>query len=49
MSSIQKKILRWHFSPMFNKLSHIPHEYYSFIHDALYDAMGGDDCEELNK
>lgn len=44
-----KEILRWHFSPMFNKLSHIPREYYPFIHDALYDAMGGDDCEELNK
>lgn len=41
-----KEILRWHFSPMFKKLSEIPTEYYPYIHDALYDAMGGDSCEE---
>lgn len=41
-----KKILLCHFSPMFKKLSKIPSEYYPFIHDALYDAMDGDSCEE---
>lgn len=44
-----KKILLYHFSPMFKKLSEIPSEYYPCIHDALYDAMGGDDCDELEK
>ncbi len=44
-----QKILRYHFSPMFKKLSEIPSEYYSLIHDALYDSMGGDGCEKLEK
>lgn len=44
-----EKILLYHFSPMFKKLSEIPKEYYPCIHDALYDAMGGGDCEKPEK
>ena len=36
-----QEILRWHFSPMFHELDHVPDKYYGYIRDALYDAMRG--------
>lgn len=34
-----QRILKSHFQPMFQKLEHIPKEFYPYIAEALYDSM----------